>query len=47
MLTLGLSLSYGYVPWVRIMAKFRFSVSNRDRVSIMDSIRQEFCIKLV
>lgn len=31
------------VPWVRIMAKFRFSVSNRDRVSI----RQEFCIKLV
>lgn len=35
------------VPWVRIMAKFRFSVNNRDRVSIMDSIRQQFRIKLV
>lgn len=35
------------VPWVRIMATFRFSVSSRDNVSIMDSVRQEFCLKLV
>jgi hypothetical protein len=35
------------VTWVRIMAKFRFSVSSRDNVSIIQSAKQEFYIKLV